>query len=50
MMYDSSNAIAQVAEVNTDPESSPAGFCVFFEPGVKNVRKTGSGVTFYFQQ
>jgi len=32
------------------PESTQAGFCVFFGsgPGVKNLWKTGPGVTFEF--
>jgi len=32
------------------PESTPAGFCVFFRYAVKKFWKTGSGVTFHFQQ
>jgi len=47
--------IADIRPVNNTrrpevAEVTPAGFCVFFGPGVKNMWQTGPGVTCHFRR
>jgi len=47
--------IADIRPVNNTrrpevAEVTPAGFCAFFGPGVKNMWQTGPGVTCHFRR